>query len=65
MPNIRSTSQSAHHDASIGIDRGGGWFRRFAVRDAPTTILLDGRGEPVARVGGRGDALADALGRLR
>jgi hypothetical protein len=52
-------------DASIGIDRGGGWFQRFAVRDAPMTILLDGRGEQVARVGGRGDALADALGRLR
>lgn len=52
-------------DVSIGIDRGGGWFRRFAVRDAPMTILLDGRGEQVARVGGRGDGLADALARLR
>jgi peroxiredoxin len=52
-------------DAAIGIDRSGGWFRRFAVRDTPTTILLDGRGEEVARVGGSGDALADALGRLR
>ena len=52
-------------DASIGIDRGGGWFRRFAVRDTPTTILLDSRGKQVARVAGRGDALADALGRLQ
>jgi peroxiredoxin len=52
-------------DASIGIDRGGGWFRHFAVRDTPTTILFDGRGQEVTRVAGRGDALADALGRLR
>lgn len=51
--------------ALIGIDRDGGWFQRFAVRDAPTTILIDSHGKEVARVAGRGDALADAIGRLR
>jgi hypothetical protein len=52
-------------DAAIGIDSRAAWFQRFAVRDTPTTILLDGRGAEIARVTGRGDALADALGRLR
>jgi hypothetical protein len=52
-------------DASIGIDRDAAWFQHFAVRDAPTTILLDSHGKEVARVASRGDELADALGRLR
>jgi len=48
----------------IGIDVRAAWFQHFHVRDVATTILLDGRGGEVARVGGRGDDLAAALARL-
>ena len=52
-------------DAAIGIDAHAAWFQHFAVRDTPTTILLDRRGAEVARVAGPGDTLADALARVR
>jgi thiol-disulfide isomerase/thioredoxin len=48
----------------IGRDDGAAWFARYRVRDVPTTIVLDARGAEVARVGGRGDELAQALARL-
>jgi peroxiredoxin len=41
----------------IGIDRGNAWFRRFGVRDAYTTILLDGSGAELGRVDGDGAGL--------
>ena len=49
----------------IGLDETGAWFRRFHVRDVPTTIFLDGRGVEVTRVGGGGDDLPRALAQLR
>jgi hypothetical protein len=51
-------------DSLIAIDDHAAWFEHFSVRDVPTTILLDSRGAVVARIGGSGDALADALARL-
>lgn len=41
----------------IGIDRGNTWFRRFNVRDSYTTLLFDGAGTEVGRVGGDGAGL--------
>ena len=35
----------------IGIDRGNAWFRRFGVRDSFTTVLFDGAGTELGRVG--------------
>jgi len=49
----------------IGIDERAAWFRRFRIRDTPTTILLDKRGAEIERVSGRGDDLPRALTRLR
>jgi thiol-disulfide isomerase/thioredoxin len=49
----------------IGVDETATWFRRFRVRDVPTTILLDERGAEIERVGGRGDDLPRALARFR
>jgi thiol-disulfide isomerase/thioredoxin len=49
----------------IGRDETSTWFRRFRVREVPTTILLDGRGAEIMRVSGRGDGLPRALALLR
>src|SRR5262249_33335921 len=50
---------------AIGIDDQAVWFRRFHVRDVPTTIVLDRRGAEIARVGGHGDGLNDVLARVK
>jgi peroxiredoxin len=42
----------------IGIDRGTVWFRRFAVRDSYTTVLLDVAGRELGRVDGDANSLA-------
>ncbi len=49
----------------IGLDQTATWFRRFRVREVPTTILLDQRGAEIGRVGGRGDDLPRVLGLVR
>ena len=49
----------------IGLDETATWFRRFRVRDVPTTIVLDERGAEVQRVGGLGDDLPRALARFQ
>ena len=49
--------------APIAIDRGAGWFRRFAVRDVYTTVLLDGSGAEIGRTGGDGAGLAALIGK--
>lgn len=49
----------------IGLDAQVSWFERYKVRDVTTTILIDRDGREVARVTGKGDALAAALDKLR
>lgn len=49
----------------IGVDRGSAWFRRFAVRDTYTTILLDAAGTEIGRVGGDGAGLAALIAKVR
>ncbi|MGH1342205.1 MAG: TlpA family protein disulfide reductase [Nannocystales bacterium] len=36
----------------LALDRGGEWFSRFAVRDVPTTVVLDARGSERLRIAG-------------
>lgn len=50
---------------AIGLDTQVSWFERYKVRDVTTTILLDRDGREVARVTGKGEALAAALDKLR
>jgi thiol-disulfide isomerase/thioredoxin len=58
-------AQKFDADMTIGIDDGAQWFLHFGVRDVPITILLDARGAEIARSGGQGEALVEALARLR
>ena len=50
--------------APLGIDEATAWFRRFRIRDVPTTILLGPTGAELARVRGAGTDLPKLLERL-
>jgi peroxiredoxin len=49
----------------IGIDRGNAWFRKFGVRDAYTTVLLDATGGEVGRTSGDGAGLAALIAKAQ
>lgn len=48
-------------EAAMGIDVDSTWFRRFEVRDVPTTLLLDAKGKELRRLRGGGGDIAKAL----
>ncbi len=49
----------------IGIDRGNAWFRKFAVRDPFTTIVIDPAGNELGRVDGDGAGLAALIAKIK